>query len=395
VTPSPPPEPIHGARLLFSLDSAIAYLNHGSFGAVPIPVQRAQQRLRDEMENNPEKFFTSSLHERIGHARRHLSRFLGADPDSTAFVANATAGVALVLHAMSFKAGDEIITTGLGYGAVAQAVEHACARTGATHTIVPIRLLATDDDIVTAITRAITPGRTRLLIVDEITSASARLMPAVRLATVARQRDVALLVDGAHAPGTLGLKVSEIGADFWVGNLHKWMFAPRPTGILSVAAHRRNQMSPMVASWYLDDGYPTNLEMQGTLDYTAWLAAPTGLYVMRTLGVDRVRAHNAALAAYGQRVVGAALGLLSTADLPHPGGPGAAMRILPLPAGVATTTEAAIALRARIADELRVVVNVGALAGRGLLRLSAQVYNHPDEYDRLAAGLPGLLARVR
>ena len=116
---------------------------------------------------------------------------------------------------------------------------------------------------------------------------------------------------------------------------------------------------------------------------------------MRTLGVDRVRAHNAALAAYGQRVVGAALGLLSPADLPHPGGPGVAMRILPLPAGIATTLDGAAQLRTRIADELRVVVGVNALQGRGLLRLSAQVYNHADEYDRLAAGLPALLARVR
>ncbi len=395
MTPSPPPEPIPGARLLFSIDPAVAYLNHGAFGAAPIPVQRAQQRLRDEMESNPEKFFNSSLPERIGHARRHLSTFLGADPDSTAFVANATAGVALVLHSMPFKAGDEIVTTSLGYGAVTRAVDHACALTGATHTVVPIGLLATDDDIVSAITQAVTPGRTRLLIIDEITSASARLMPVVRLAAMARQRDVALLIDGAHAPGTLGLRISEIGADFWVGNLHKWMFAPRPTGLLSVAAHRRSQIRPLVVSWHQEEGYPGGVEMQGTLDYTAWLAAPTGLYVMRTLGVDRVRAHNAALAAYGQRVVGAALGLLSAEDLPHPGGPGASMRILPLPAGIATTTEAAFALRARIADELRIVVSVNALGGRGLLRLSAQVYNHPDEYDRLASGLPGLLRRMR
>jgi isopenicillin-N epimerase len=134
--------------------------------------------------------------------------------------------------------------------------------------------------------------------------------------------------------------------------------------------------------------------MGGTLDYTAWLAAPTGLYVLRTLGVDRVRAHNAQLAAYGQRVVGAALGLLSPSELPNPGGATASMRILPLPRHVATTEADAIALRNRIADELRVVVPVHSWFGRGLLRLSAQVYNHADEYDRLATGLSRVLASL-
>jgi isopenicillin-N epimerase len=189
--------------------------------------------------------------------------------------------------------------------------------------------------------------------------------------------------------------VDAIGADFWVGNLHKWMFAPRPTAILSVAPRWRERVEPLVVSWHDADGYPANVEMGGTLDYTAWLAAPTGLFVMRTLGVDRVRAHNAALAAYGQRVVGAALGLLSPADLPDPGAPGACMRILPLPAGVVTSREAATALDARIADELHVVTASQLWQGRGLLRLSAQVYNHPDEYDRLAAGLPRGLAAHR
>jgi isopenicillin-N epimerase len=391
----PPPDPIPGARLLFSLEPAMGYLNHGGFGAVPLPVQRAQQRLRDEMESNPHRFFTASLPERIGHARRHVSAFLGADPASSSFVANATAGLTIALRSMAFRAGDEIITTNHGYGSTAIAVDHICARTGATHTIVPIGLWATDDQIVADITRALTPGRTRLVIVDHITSATARIMPVGRVAAATRRHDIALFVDGAHAPGTLDLHVDAIGADFWVGNLHKWMYAPRPAAILSVAAHRRAQIEPPVVSWNQADGFPANVEMQGTIDYTAWLAAPTGLYVLRTLGADRVRAHNAALVAYGQRVVGAALGLLAPSDLPYPGSPGAAMRVLPLPAGIATTSESARGLGTRIADELHVVVAVNAWQGRGLLRLSAQVYNHADDYDRLAAGLPRILVASR
>jgi isopenicillin-N epimerase len=392
---NPPPEPIPGARLLFTLDPAVAYLNHGSFGAVPVPVQRAQQRIRDEIEANPHRFFTTGLDERLGHARRHLSTFLGADPAGTVFVPNATAAASLVLRSLDLRDGEEILTTDHGYGAVSIAVRALCARTGTTHRVVPIRLSAPDGEIIAEIGRAITPDRTRLIIVDHITSPTARVMPVHAIAALARRTGVPLLVDGAHAPGTLGDPVAAIGADFWVGNLHKWLFSPRPAAILSVAEPFRERLVPAVVSWEQESGFPNRIEMQGTIDYSAYLAAPAGLYVMRTLGVDRVRRHNAALAAYGQRVVGAALGLLSPADLPYPGGPTAAMRILPLPDRVATTQEAVVALRRRISDELRIEVAINTWRGRGYLRLSAQVYNHPDEYDRLAADLPRVLDGMR
>jgi isopenicillin-N epimerase len=386
------PVPIPGARLLFSLDPGVAYLNHGGFGAVPVAVQRAQQRLREEMEANPHRFFVTGLWERVGHARRHVSAFLGADPAGTAFVPNATAGTSIVLRSLRLAEGDEVVTTSHGYGAVRLAVDHFCARTGATHATVRLALPASDDEIVAEIARSLEQRRAKLLIVDQVASPTARVLPVARIAAAARALGVPVLVDAAHAPGAHGLPVAAIGADFWVGNLHKWMFAPRPTAVLSVAPRWREHIEAPVVSWQDGDGYPANLEMGGTLDYTSWLAAPTGLFVMRTLGVERVRANNAALAAYGQRVIGAALGLLSPADLPDPGGPEASMRVLPLPAGAVTSTDAAAALNARIADELRVVVACQFWQGRGLLRLSAQVYNHPDEYDRLAAGLPRVLA---
>jgi isopenicillin-N epimerase len=392
---TPPPEPLHGARLLFTLDAGTAYLNHGSFGAVPLPVQRAQQRLRDEMEGNPHRFFVTGLWDRIGHARRHLSTFLGADPANSAFVANATAAVSIVLNSIELNAGDEIITTSHGYAAVTIAVDHTCKQAGATHTVVPLTLNASDNEIVAAVTEAATAGRTKLVIIDQIASTTARVLPVARITAALRTRRVPVFVDGAHAPGAVGTPVDAIGADFWVGNIHKWLFAPRPTALFVVASHWRERIAPLVMSWDQQRGFPGNLERQGTLDYTAWLAAPTGVFVMRTLGIDRVRAHNAALVAYGQRVVGASLGLLGAADLPHPGGTHPCMRVLPLPAGLGTTEEDAMALRARITGELKVVVAVNPWRGRGLLRLSAQVYNHADEYDRLAAGLPRVLSGVR
>ncbi|GGO30899.1 aminotransferase class V-fold PLP-dependent enzyme [Micromonospora parathelypteridis] len=387
-----PPEPIPGARLLFSLDPAVSHLNHGSFGAAPIGVQRAQQRLRDEMEANPLRFFTQGLVDRIAHTRRHLAGFLGADPDGSALVGNTTTGVAVVLQSLGLQAGDEVLSTDHGYGAVSLSIQRECRRTGAVSRVLPIPLAATDEQIVQTIRAGLRSGRTRLLVVDQLTSATAKLFPTAAIVGVAREHGVPVLVDAAHAPGMLGTTVSSIGADFWVGNLHKWAYAPRGTALLAVAPRWRDRIEPLVVSWEQDSGFPARIEWQATLDYTSWLAAPAGLFTLRSLGVDRVRAHNAALAAYGQRVVGDALGV-PPAQLPDPGGPGVSLRLIPLPAGTATTIDAARALQTRIGERLAAEVAVMCWNGRGWLRLAGQVYNTADEYERLAVRLPALLAQ--
>ncbi|WP_229069401.1 aminotransferase class V-fold PLP-dependent enzyme [Actinoplanes sp. DH11] len=389
-----PPRSIPGARLMFSLDPAVSYLNHGSFGAVPITVQRAQQRLRDEMEANPLRFFGTGLVDRVVHTRRHLATFLGADPDGSALVPNTTAAVSLILQSVGLTTSDEVLLTDHAYGAVALAVRRQCRRTGASARTVAVPLGATEAEAVARIRAALRPGRTRLLVVDQIASATATLFPVRAIAAAARELDIPVLVDAAHVPGMLPVDVSAIGADFWVGNLHKWAWAPRGTALLNVAPPWRRRIDPLVVSWEQEQGYPLSVEFQGTLDYTSWLAAPAGIFALRTLGPDAVREHNAALAAYGQRVVGAALGL-APEELPRPGSPDIAMRVVPLPAGLATTAPEAFALRQQISDKLGAETAVNAWGGRGLLRLSAQVYNRPEEYDHLAEHLPPLLAEFQ
>jgi isopenicillin-N epimerase len=390
-----PPPPIPGARLLFSLDAAVAYLNHGSFGAVPIGVQRAQQRLRDEADRNPMSFFTHpGLTDRIIHTRRHLAAFLGADPDGSALVPNVTAAVSLVLQSVRLNPGDEVLLTDHGYGANAYAVRRQCRRDGASARTVALPLDASPAEVVARIRGALRPGRTRLLIVDQVTSPTAKVLPVRQIVAAAREHEIPVLVDAAHVPGMLPVDVERIGADFWVGNLHKWAFAPRSTALLAVAPAWRRRMEPLIVSWEQESGFPMSVEFQGTVDYSPWLAAPAGLFTLRTLGVETVRAHNAALAAYGQRVVGASLGL-APGELTEPGAAQASMRILPLPSGMATTQPEAQALRQQIADKLATEVAINAWGGRGWLRLSAQVYNRAEEYDRLAERLPALLAGLR
>ena len=388
------PTPIPGARLLFSLDPGVSYLNHGSFGTVPVGVQRTQQRLRDEIEANPQKFHTQGMIDRVVHTRRHVATFLGADPDGSALVPNTTAAVSLVLQSVRLQPADEVLLTDHAYGTVTLAARRQCRRAGATVRTVALPLGASDAEVVARVRAALRPGKTKLLIIDQVSSATATTLPVREITTAAREHEIPVLVDAAHVPGMLPVNVASIGADFWVGNLHKWAFAPRGTALFAVAPAWRRRIEPLAVSWEHEQGFPLSVEFQGTLDYTPWLATPAALFTLRTLGWDAVRAHNAALAGYGQRVVGTALGLVP-ADLPQPGVPEVAMRIVPLPAGLATTTPEAMALRQHISDKLATETAVNAWGGRGLLRLSAQVYNRADEYDRLAERLPQLLSEYR
>jgi isopenicillin-N epimerase len=379
-----------GARLLFSIDPAVSFLNHGSFGAVPIAVQRAQQRIRDEIESNPVRFYGGGVVDRIIHTRRHLAGFLGADPDGSALLANTTTGISLALASVRLESADEVLLTDHVYGAVDMAVRRRVRRTGATVRTVPLPLGASDAEIVARVRSALRPGKTKLLIIEHLSSATAKLFPVRDVTAAAHEHEIPVLVDAAHVPGMLPVEVSDLGADFWVGNLHKWAYAPRGTALLSVAPAWRRKIEPLVVSWEQEEGFPLAVEYQGTIDYSPWLAAPTGVFMLRTLGWEAVRTHNAALAAHGQQVVGAALGV-DPADLPQPGDPDISMRVVPLPAGLATNSAEALTLRQYIADKLATEVQVSSWNGRGLLRLSAQVYNHPDEYDRLAERLPAAL----
>ena len=381
------PEPIPGARLLFSNDAAVAQLNHGSFGMVPISVQRTQQRLRDEMEANPPRFFSVGLEERIAHVRRHLAAFVGADPDGSALVENATTGTATVLAGLGLGTGDEVVTTDHGYGAVDLAVDALCRRTGASRRVARVPLAPGDDAVVEAVLDAVT-GRTRLVFVVHITSPTARVLPVRRIVEAVRARAgerVAILVDAAHTPGLLPEPAAGVDADFWVGNFHKWAYAPRGTALLSVAPRWRERIRPLVVSWSQPAGFPGSLEWVGAHDYTPWLAAPAGLFVLRSLGADAVRRHNVALAEHGQALLAAAL------DVTVPPGAGLPMTVVPLPPGAAGDPAGVAALRRRISDELTTEVGLNSWRGRGYLRLSAQVYNREEDFQRLVEGLPKLL----
>lgn len=380
-----PPDPIPGARLLFSLDWSFAHLNHGSFGALPVVTQRAVQRLRDEQEADPVRFFTRGLADRLAHARTFLARFVKADPEGTALVHNVTAATAIALMSVPLARGDEVLLTEHAYGAVRLAAARRCREADANLVVAKVRLDADDEEVVGAVLDGVT-ARTRVAVIDHVTSPTARLLPVRRLVAELHRRGVVVLVDAAHGPGMVDTDVTAVGADFWFANLHKWAFGPRGTGLLVVAEQHRDRVRPAVMSWQHAAGFPASVEYQGTLDYAGWLAAPAGVFALDSLGLRRLSEHNRQLAHYGECLLTEAL-----RTEPVGGRPAPAMRVVRLPPATVSTEADAVGLRERIAERLRTHVAVSAWHGESLLRVCAHAYNRPQEYERLAAALPALL----
>jgi isopenicillin-N epimerase len=377
-------------RAMWGLDPERLHLNHGSFGAMPGPVVEAQRRWRRRLEANPVRFFRE-LGPAVEAVRLEVAAFLCADPDGTALVTNATTGANAVLASFPLGPGDEVLVTDHGYGAVTAAATRVCAGAGARLTVAEVPLEADGAAVVERVLDAVTE-RTRLALVDQITSPTARLFPVAELVAALHERGVAVLVDGAHGPGMIPVDLGASAPDFWVGNLHKWVCAPPGSAALYVAREWRARIHALVVSWREDEGFPCSFSMGGTADLTPWLAAPAALALFAELGWDRVRAHNRALAAYGQSVVGSGLGVDRSELL---GDEAVCMRLVPLPHGLGRTRESAHLVRGRIADELGAETAVSSWNGRGLLRLSAHVYNSPQDYERLADRLPQLLDEQR
>ena len=368
-------------RHLWLLDLAVAHCNHGSFGAVPGPVLDIQDQFRRRMVTNPMRWFDRDQWRLVAEARGDVAHFLGADAEAVAFVSNVSAGVSAVMQSLELQAGDEVLSSDHIYGAVSSALDRLCARSGAVRVVVGVPVESSDEEVIALFSRQCSE-RTRIVVADQVTSATARRFPIEDVIRVAHDVGAAILVDGAHAPGMLDLEVPKLGADFWVGNLHKWACAPAGTGVLWVAPEWRERMLSLVVSWGEADGFPISFERVGTDDLSAWLAAPSALELLGSLGWDRVRAHNEALVLWAQGTVAEAIGTASS-ELRHDRG--LSMAVVPLPPGRADTREEAQALQGHLA-ELRVEAAVGCWRGRGAIRLSAHVYNQPSDYERLAIG---------
>lgn len=280
----------------WSFDPDILFLNHGSFGACPRPVLAAQHRLREMLEAQPVEFLARQLPDRLSIAREALAAFVGASPDGLAFVSNATMGVNTVLRSLSFQPGDQILVTDHGYAACTNAARFVADRAGADVVTAKIPTPVTSpDEVVAAILGAATE-RTRLALIDHITSPTGLVFPIAEIVRALEARGIDTLVDGAHAPGMISLKIDEIGAAYYTGNAHKWMCAPKGAAFLSVREDRRSRVHPLVishgaslplpASAALSHStlrYRLEFDWMGTTDPTPWLVLPDAIHFLEQL----------------------------------------------------------------------------------------------------------------
>ena len=373
----------------FGLDPDVLHLNHGAFGVAPVAVRRAAAAWRDRAERNPHRFNRVEVPGLIAAARERAARFLGIDPGRAAWVRNVSEGVSAVLGSLELAAGDELVISNHGYGAVRKALNHHAARSGARVVEAVFPVGAADDDIARAYARACSP-RSRLVVVDRITSPTATVIPVAAVAAAVRAAavgaDVRVLVDAAHAPGQLGDDIEALGVDHWVGNLHKWAYTPRGSAILW--SRPGTLLTPTVLSWQLEDGYAESFDYPGTWDYAGWLAVGDGLAYWALGGWDAV-AGLASLVTAGQKQVAEALDV-SLEGLPV--GPAPTMRLVPLPEGVLTAPDQVDPFYEALSRR-RIEAAPIYFDGAGYLRLAAAPYNTGDDYERLATVVRDLLDR--
>src|SRR2546429_2943677 len=279
-------------RREFLLESGVAFLNHGSFGAAPRVVLEAAGRWRQRMEANPDLFLREILPGKLREAAAELARFIRARPDDVVFVDNATAGVNAVLRALEFRARDEILATTHTYGAVRQAIRYVCDRTGARPVEADVSLPVTGESSLVAAFSACVTSRTRLVVLDHISSPTGLIFPVAELAALARARGAQVLIDGAHGPGQLELDVPALGADWYVGNCHKWLFAPRSCAFLWCREDSKRELHPLAISHHYREGFTAEFDWTGTRGFSAWLAVVDALRFFDRLRAARVRAYN-------------------------------------------------------------------------------------------------------
>lgn len=378
-------------RDLFLLDPGITFLNHGSFGACPRPVFETLQHWQRELERNPVEFLGRRSAALLADARATLAAYVGAAADDLAFVPNATTGVNIAARALPLGPGDEVIATDHEYGACETALRRLCAERGAHYRAVPIPLPFERERFVERLLAAAGP-RTKAVFASHITSTTALVFPVAELCAAARGRGLVTLVDGAHAPGHVGLDLAAIGADFYTGNAHKWLCAPKGAGFLHVRPEHQARIEAPVVSWgYVADesgglgghtGFDaytgrTPLERrllwQGTRDIAAWLAVPEAIEFQRAHGWAAVRARCHAMAVDTMHRLRTRFGLPAAARDDDFG----QMVVIPVPH---TDAEA---LRARLFDESRIEVPVTTHGGQTFVRVSVQGYNTEADLQRL------------
>jgi isopenicillin-N epimerase len=380
------------------LDPSVVFLNHGAFGACPRRVLDFQNNLRLRLERQPLQFLARELEPALDLARATLAQFVGAEPDDLVFVPNTTAGVNTVLRSLVFAPGDELLVTNQEYNASRNALDFVAARSGARVELVNIPFpLRSSDEIIAPILAAVTP-RTRLALLDHVSSPTGLVMPVERLVKELAARGIDTLIDGAHAPGMEPLNLKQLGATYYTGNCHKWLCAPKGAALLCVRPSHQKLIRPLAISHGANSRrtdrprFLIEFGWTGTGEMSAYLSVPEALSFMGSLlpgGWPEIMARNRALALAARKILCASLKIAepcpeefvgSLAAIPIPDAPPGALPRLPV-------NEYPLQEKLRLQYGIEVPIMPWPASPKRLLRISAQLYNSLPQYELLARAL--------
>lgn len=372
----------------FLLDPTVTFLNHGSFGATPRPVFRAYQRWQRELERQPVEFLGRRFARLMGAARQALGEYLGTAADNLVYTTNVTVALNIVARSLDLGPGDEVLASDHEYGALDRTWRFLARERGFRYInqSVPVPL-TTPQAFVETFWQDVTP-RTRVIFLSHITSPTALILPVEAVIRRARQEGILTVIDGAHAPGQIPLRLDELGADFYGGNLHKWLCAPKGAGFLYARPEVQPLLKPLVVSWGYQAEVPgpsrfiDEQEWTGTRDIAAFLAVPDAIRFQEEHDWESVRAACHALLVETVERVCALSGGQPLADETGY----AQMAAIPLPDSTDLAT-----LKTRLYDEARIEVPLIQWQGRKLLRVSIQGYNSRRDVDKLVKALTNRL----
>ncbi|MEH1901819.1 MAG: aminotransferase class V-fold PLP-dependent enzyme [Nostoc sp.] len=380
---------------MWLLDSTVTFLNHGSFGACPKQVLDFQQRLRSQLEQEPLRFFGREWEPLLDDARTKLAAFVGADVQDLVFVSNATTGVNSVLRSLTFSPGDEILTTNHEYNACRNALDFIASRTGARVVVAKIPFpIDSPQQVVGAVIERVSP-KTRLALLDHVTSQTGLIFPIQELVKELQQRGVDTLVDGAHTPGMIPLELEEIGAAYYTGNCHKWLCAPKGAAFLYLRRDKQSEIRPLTISHGTNSPrtdktrFQLEFDWTGTDDPTAYMSVPEAIAFMGSLlpgGWTELMQQNHQLVLQGRQLLCEVLEV----QPPCPEEMIGSMAVVPLPKTLENRDF--MSIHDELFDKFGIEVQLipWQEKPRLLVRISAQIYNTLEQYEYLAKMLKGL-----
>lgn len=379
----------------WALDPAVTFLNHGSFGACPLPVLRSQQELRQRLERQPLQFFSRDFEALLDQARSSLANFVGAAAEDLVFVPNATTGVNAVLRSLTFRPDDELLTTSQEYNACRNALDFVAARSGAKVVVATVPYpIASPTQVIESVLAAVS-DRTRLVLLDHVVSQTGLIFPIAALIEALSAQGIEVLIDGAHAPGMLPLNLRELDATYYTGNCHKWLCAPKGAAFLYVQRDQQAKIRPLTISHGANSPrqdrsrFQLEFDWMGTDDPTAYLCVPAAIQFMESLlpgGWAELMAQNRAKAIAARQQ----LCELLNVSPPCPETMVGSLATVPLPDGDYCE------LQNLLIDKFKIEVPIVPFphAPQRLVRISAQIYNTAQQYDYLGRSLLTLLQQA-